>query len=51
VPARADVTLKEEAVSSGLAGFGYGTSDRSTDIAGDLSRTERGFAETPGMDP
>jgi hypothetical protein len=51
VPARAVVTLKEETVSSGLAGFGYGTSERSTEIAGDLSRTERGFARDTGHGP
>jgi len=51
VPARADVTLREETVSSGLAGSGIGTSGRTTVIAGDLSRTERGFAGKPGMDP
>ena len=40
VPARADVTLKEEMVSSGLAGFGNGTSERTIVIAGDRSRTD-----------
>ncbi len=38
--AHADVTMKEKSVSSGLAGFGGGTSERTVVIAGDKSRTD-----------
>ena len=51
VPARADVTLKEATVSSGLAGSGHRTGERAAAIAGDQGGTERSFAENPGMDP
>ncbi len=39
-PAWADVTLKEKTVSSGMMGFGNGTSERTTVIAGDKSRSD-----------
>ena len=39
VPAHADVTLKEQTVSSRLGGFGDGTSECPAGIAGDRSRT------------
>jgi hypothetical protein len=39
-PAWADVILKEKTVSSGMMGFGNGTSERTTVIAGDRSRTD-----------
>ncbi len=51
MPARADFTLKDETASSGLAGFGNGTRERTTVIGGDRSRTERSFAENPGNGP
>lgn len=39
-PALADVTLKEQTVSTGLAGFGNGTTERTWVIAGDRSRSD-----------
>lgn len=39
-PALADVTLKEKTVSTGLAGFGNGTTERTWVIAGDRSRSD-----------
>lgn len=45
-PALADVTLKEKTVSSGLAGFGNGTSERTFVIAGDKSRSDDQFTYT-----
>lgn len=45
-PALADVTLKEKTVSTGLAGFGNGTSERTFVIAGDKSRSDDQFTYT-----
>ena len=45
-PALADVTLKERTVSTGLAGFGNGTSERTWVIAGDKSRSDEQFTYT-----
>lgn len=45
-PALADVTLKEKTVSTGLAGFGNGTSERTIVIAGDKSRSDEQFTYT-----
>lgn len=45
-PAFADVTLKEKTVSTGLAGFGNGTSERTIVIAGDKSRSDEQFTYT-----
>lgn len=45
-PAFADVTLKEKTVSTGLAGFGNGTSERTFVIAGDKSRSDEQFTYT-----
>ncbi len=44
--ASADVTIKEKTVSSGLMGFGNGTSERTVVIAGDKSRTDESHAYT-----
>ena len=45
-PALADVTLKERTVSTGLAGFGNGTSERTWVIAGDKSRSDELYTYT-----
>lgn len=45
-PARADVTMKEKTVSSGLGGFGDGTTLQTTIIAGDRSRSDDEFTYT-----
>jgi len=45
-PALADVTLKERTVSTGLAGFGNGTSERTWVIAGDKSRSDEQYTYT-----
>lgn len=45
-PALADVTLKEKTVSTGLAGFGNGTSERTFVIAGDKSRSDELYTYT-----
>lgn len=45
-PVLADVTLKEKTVSTGLAGFGNGTSERTFVIAGDKSRSDDQFTYT-----
>lgn len=45
-PALADVTLKEKTVSTGLAGFGNGTSERTIVIAGDKSRSDDQYTYT-----
>jgi hypothetical protein len=45
-PALADVTLKEKTVSTGLAGFGNGTSERTFVIAGDKSRSDDQYTYT-----
>jgi hypothetical protein len=45
-PALADVTLKEKTVSTGLAGFGNGTSERTWVIAGDKSRSDDQYTYT-----
>lgn len=45
-PALADVTLKEKTVSTGVAGFGNGTSERTFVIAGDKSRSDDQFTYT-----
>jgi hypothetical protein len=45
-PASADVTLKEKTVSTGLAGFGNGTSERTFVIAGDKSRSDDEYTYT-----
>ena len=45
-PAFADVTLKEKTVSTGVAGFGNGTSERTIVIAGDKSRSDEQFTYT-----
>jgi len=45
-PAHADVTLKERTVSTGLAGFGNGTSERTIVIAGDRSRSDDQYTYT-----
>lgn len=44
--ARADVTIQEKTVSSGLAGFGSGTSERTLVIAGDKCRTDDSYTYT-----
>lgn len=45
-PALADVTLKEKTVSTGLAGFGNGTTERTWVIAGDKSRSDDQYTYT-----
>jgi hypothetical protein len=45
-PAFADVTLQEKTVSTGLAGFGNGTSERTFVIAGDKSRSDDQYTYT-----
>lgn len=40
VPVRAAVTMQEKTVSTGLGGFGNGTTERTVVIAGDKSRTD-----------
>lgn len=45
-PAHADVTLKERTVSTGLAGFGNGTTERTVVIAGDKSRSDDQYTYT-----
>lgn len=45
-PARADATLKEKTVSSGLSGIRDGTTLQTTIIAGDRSRSENEFTYT-----
>jgi hypothetical protein len=45
-PAFADVTLKERTVSTGLAGFGNGTTERTWVIAGDRSRSDDQYTYT-----
>jgi len=44
--ARADVTIQEKTVTSGLGGFGSGTSERTRVVAGDKSRTDESFTYT-----
>ena len=44
--ARADVTIQEKTVTSGLGGFGSGTSERTLVVAGDKSRTDESYTYT-----
>ena len=46
VPARADVTIQEKTVSSGMAGFGGGITTATRVIAGDMARDEHMFTAT-----
>ncbi len=48
-PAAADVTVKERTVSSGLGGFGNGTSTTTMVIAGDKSRSDEEYIYTGRM--
>ncbi len=44
--ARADVTIQEKTVTTGLGGFGSGTSERTMVVAGDKSRSDEAFTYT-----
>ncbi len=46
LPARADVTMQEKTVSSGLGGFGSGTTTRTRVIAADKGREDEQFTYT-----
>lgn len=48
-PAQADVTVQERTVSSGLGGFGNGTSTTTMVIAGDKSRSDEEYTYTGRM--
>ena len=48
-PAAADVTVQERTVSSGLGGFGNGTSTTTLVIAGDKSRSDEEYTYTGRM--